>query len=311
LGFLALFVVSAACGGQREPEQSDSPNEVGDGPESNEDNPVSGGGTRDAGTSKTPDAAKAPATRKRDAGSTGPSAQPVNAKDLIKSGDSVFFVGNSFFGWEGRELPVWIEALGQANQPAIAINTGSHLVPGNNPLSWFYQQQESQDAIESGRYDVFILQGEEHEPRDDKEGFQQAVRDYHKAITAKGGRVMLFMTWDFDWDTYGDFFPALVASYEEIGKELGIPVIPVGLIYDDCRKDPYGSEQGFWLNNDDGHQNVKGFTVNAYATFSMLTGINPQGRYIDAEGNTNTDDELMRYLSDKSWERVKVRLSAK
>ena len=40
----------------------------------------------------------------------------------------------------------------------------------------------------------------------------------------------------------------LAASYNEIGAEIGIPVVPVGLVYQDCEKSPYvRSGKSDWL----------------------------------------------------------------
>jgi hypothetical protein len=227
---------------------------------------------------------------------------------LIERGDAVFFVGNSFFDYEGRVLPEWVAAVGQSVSPAFPIVMGSHIVPGVNPLSWFFKQKTSQNAIASGKYKLFILQGEETEPVDDKAGFHDAVRAYHRAITAAGGKLMLFMTWDFYWYRNNPgFFQKLSAAYEEIGAELGVPVIPVGLIWDDCNKAPFAGQGAYFLNSRDLHQNAMGSAVNAYATFSMLTGIDPHGVPFAASGNTSSR-ELLEYLSDRAWPRVASRL---
>jgi len=136
------------------------------------------------------------------------------------------------------------------------------------------------------------------------------VRDFHRAVTAAGGRTVLFMTWDFRWRP---FIAELAASYDEIGRELGIPVIPVGLIYRDCGRSPPHGETPFWLTasaehpDGDLHENEKGTAVNAYATFAMLTGRNPLGRNFVAPGNSN-DDALMFYFSNMAWSEVRLRL---
>ncbi|HEX7477219.1 MAG TPA: hypothetical protein VF331_05395 [Polyangiales bacterium] len=229
---------------------------------------------------------------------------------LIDDGAAVFFVGNSFFDAQNLDLPDWVAAVGQAVSPKITIKTGSHIVAGNNPLQWFFQQQQSQDAIASKKYKVFILQGEEFEPVDHKQQFQDAVRAYYHAVTASGGSVMLFMTWDFKWDEgqpAPTFLDQLSSAYDEIGKELHIPVIPVGLIYDDVNNALPPGEVRYFLNGGSLHQTEKGTAVNAYATFSMLTGINPKGASFAATGNTNSPT-LLQYLSDKSWARVAPRL---
>ena len=229
---------------------------------------------------------------------------------LIQDGDSVFFVGNSFFGWQDRKLAEWVSALGHALSPPIRIEVGSDIVFGNTPLAGFLDHPATRAALASHKYRVFVLQGEEFEPVDHKAAFHQAVRDFHRAITAAGGRTVLFMTWDFRWRP---FIGELAASYDEIGRELGIPVIPAGLIYRNCGRFPPHGETRFWLTadaeNPEGnlHENEKGTAVNAYATFEMLTGRNPRGRNFVARGNTN-DDALMRYFSDMAWSEVRLRL---
>lgn len=237
------------------------------------------------------------------------SAPQAPAPWLIKSGDSVFFVGNSFFNYTNRDLPTWVSAIGKTVEPPVTINTGSHIVYGTRPLSWFFQQPASQNAIKSGKYKVFVIQGEEREPVENKTGFHQAVRDYNSAVKANGGTVMLFMTWDFAWEKDTAFFKNLVTAYEEIGKELKIPVVPVGLIYDDANTQPFGNQKPYWLTGQQLHQVESGTAVNAYATFAMLTGINPMGRPFAAPGNTNSP-EMLKYLSDKTWARVTPRLSS-
>jgi hypothetical protein len=226
---------------------------------------------------------------------------------LIQSGDAVFFVGNSFFDTYDRNLPKWVAGVGRAVAPAIEIETGQHLVPGNQPLRWFLEQKESRDAIASGKFDVFVLQPEEREPVDHNAEFEQAVRDYHRAVTAQGGTIMLFMTWELVEEQGSDFFEKLATAYDKIGRELDVPVIPVGRIYDDCNKDPYPGERPYFLTGQELHQTEKGTAVNAYATFGMLTGIDPMGRSFDAPGNDNSP-ALLKYLSDKTWARVAPRL---
>ena len=240
-----------------------------------------------------------------------PSRGPWAAATPVHSGDGVFFVGNSFFGWQGRSLPDWVAALGQAVTPPIEIGTGSDIVIGNHPLSGFLTHPATRAALASRKYQVYVLQGEEMEAVDHKAAFQQAVRDFDRAVAAAGGRTVLFMTWDFPWRRFID---KVAASYDEIGRELGIPVIPVGLVYQDCGCRPFAPGQSpHWLTADaahregDLHPNEQGAAVNAYTTFEMLTGLDPAGRNFVAPGNSN-DDAMMKYLSAMTWARVSPRL---
>jgi len=245
---------------------------------------------------------------RRGTGSGGPGA----GAGIVKDGAAVFFVGNSFFGWGDRPLPAWVSGLGAALSPPFDIETGSDVVFGNAPLSSFLTHAATRDALASRKYRVFVLQGEEYEAVDHKAQFQQAVRDFNRAIVAAGGRTVLFMTWEFGWRPFTD---EVAASYDQIGHELGIPVIPVGLIYRDCDRHPFHGEAPHWLTADaahpqgDLHENERGTAVNAYATFELLTGIDPLGKNFAAPGNTN-DDEIMKYFSAMAWNRVSPRLRA-
>ena len=123
---------------------------------------------------------------------------------------------------------------------------------------------------------------------------------------------MLFMTWEFH---FRPFIDALASSYDETGGELGIPVIPIGLIYKDCDRRSYRNAAPYWLTASaekpagDLHQNEKGTAVNTYATFAMLTGRDPMGVTFEAPGNTNSND-AMKYFSAMAWARVAPRLTA-
>jgi hypothetical protein len=243
----------------------------------------------------------------REAHDPGP---PPAYRPVVHDGDAVYFVGNSFFDWQGRSLPAWVAALGAAMSPPIRLEVGGDIVPGEQPLSEFLEHAATREAIASGRYDVFVLQGYEFEPVDHKDEFHAAVREFHRRIVAAGGRTVLFMTWDFH---FRPFIDELAASYDEIGRELGIPVIPAGLVHADCGRSPPGSEGRHFLTADlehpdgDLHQNAKGTAVNAYTTFAILTGRDPRGTNFAAPGNDN-DDTLMQYLSTMAWARVAPRL---
>jgi hypothetical protein len=230
----------------------------------------------------------------------------------VRDGDSVFFVGNSFVGWEDYPLPLWVAALGRAMSPPVRLDVGADIVFGNLPLAAFLDHRATRRALRSGRYKAWVLQGEEYEPVDHKAAFHQAVREFNAAIAGAGGRAVLFMTWEFH---FRPFIDALAASYDEIGQELGIPVIPAGLIYKDCDRTPYRNARPYWLTaspdrpQGDLHQNAQGTAVNAYATFATLTGLDPMGCNFAAPGNAN-DDDLMRYFSTMAWARVAPRLAS-
>jgi hypothetical protein len=237
-----------------------------------------------------------------------PKLSPALYDPPLPNGGSIFFVGNSFFGWEGRNLPEWVRALGQAQ--GVPFTVGGDIVPGDLPLSDFLRHPAIQRALASRGYKVWVLQGHELEPVDHPQEFKQAVRDFNRAITAAGGKAVLFMTWEFRWRR---FLPEVADAYESIGQELGIPVIPAGLVYWDCGRSPPGNRGPFFLTaspehpDGDLHENALGSAVDTYVTYSILTGRNPLGQAFTAPGNTISLD-LLKYLSDHAWDRAALRL---
>lgn len=231
---------------------------------------------------------------------------------LVGDGDAVFLVGNSFLAWDGRRLDEWLVALGKASSPPVRLSVDADIRLGNEALGDFLEHRATRQALASRRYKVFVLQGEEYEPVDRKAQFHRAVRSFHRSVTAAGGKTALFMTWEFPWRRFLD---QLAASYDEIGAELGIPVIPVGLIYRDAAAHAPPKQSAFWLTasvqhpRGDLHPNEKGAAVNTYATFALLTAIDPRGTGFRAPGNSN-DAATLRLLSALAWERVRTRLSS-
>lgn len=238
------------------------------------------------------------------------SGPPPAYPPLVPEGGAVFFVGNSFFDWDGRPLPQWVAALGSAVSPAIELEVAGDIVPGEAPLAEFLEHAATREALAARRYDVFVLQGFEFEPVDDARGFHAAVRAFDREIRAAGGHTALFMTWDFH---FRPFIDELAAAYDAIGRELGIPVIPAGLVHADCGRSPPAGEGRHFLTADaehprgDLHQNEQGTAVNAYTTFATLTGRDPRGTTFVAPGNDN-DAARMAYFAEKAWARVAPRL---
>ncbi len=239
-----------------------------------------------------------------------PRADVPLAPPLVHDGDAVFFVGNSFFGWRDRPLPQWVAEVGRALTPPTRLEVGANIVLGNTPLGELLVDAVTQEALRSRRYRVWVLAAEEFEPVDHKARFHQAVRDFDRAVRESGGRTVLFMTWDFPWRP---FIAELADSYDEIAHELGIPVVPAGLVFHDAHLAPPAGRGPYWLLEDTGdpstllHQNELGSAANAYVTFAVLTGRDPRGARLDAVTGA-VDDAALRHLSDLAFARAVERL---
>lgn len=227
----------------------------------------------------------------------------------MPDGGSIYFVGNSLLEWGGRGLPDWLAAFGAAQ--GLRFETGSDIVPGDLPLSAFLEHPAVKSALASRKYQVWIIQGHELEPVEHPERFEEAVTAFHEAIAASGGRMLLFMTWEFRWRR---FMPELEKAYDAIGRRLGVPVIPAGLVYLDCEKEPPEGMTPFFLTasperpDGDLHGNRLGTAANVYVTYAILTGRNPEGQAFPVPGG-DIDPAMRRYLSDRAWARAAQRLA--
>jgi hypothetical protein len=241
-------------------------------------------------------------------GLTEVAAPPARYEAPLPDGGSVYFVGNSFFSWDGNSLPVWLASLGKAQ--GLNFEVGGDIVPGELPLSAFLKHPAVSAALASGKYRVWVVQGQEREPVDNPAEFKQAARNFDRAIKASGGRMVLFMTWEFRWRK---FMPQLTYAYESIGKELGIPIIPAGLVYWDCERSPPDHMGQFFLTaspeapSGGMHENKLGMAANTYTVYAILTGRDPHGRSFEATG-AGIDTEMLEYLSARAWARSAPRL---
>lgn len=226
----------------------------------------------------------------------------------LPNGGAVYFVGNSFFAWEGRELPEWVAALGAAD--GVSFRVGGDLVPGDRPLGAFFHDPSVQAALASRKFQVWVLQAHEFEPVDHPEEFRRAVEEFDRAIRAAGGRTVLFQTWEFRWRK---FLPELVAGIERVAQPLSLPVIPAGQVYRDLGDAPPPGMGPFFLTADpehpegDLHENALGTAVNTYVTYATLTGRDPAGRRFVTH-NATVAAELLPLFSGRAWARAEERL---
>ena len=151
---------------------------------------------------------------------------PLRYDPPLPAGGSVFFVGNSMTTWKDLSLPDWIYALGKAE--GVPLVTGSDVVPGDLLLGDFLHHPKVLEALASRKYSVWILQAHELEPVDHPAEFRRTILAFHNAITAAGGRTVLFVTWEFPWR---HFITEIAEGYEEVGQDIQAPIIPIGQVY--------------------------------------------------------------------------------
>lgn len=108
----------------------------------------------------------------------------------------VLFVGNSYTSV--GDLPLVVRELSGARDDALPLEVESVLV-GGATLWDHWTTTGARERIETGAFDVVVLQGQSTEPIRDARGFSTgfgfAARYLAEAAVAHGARVVFFVTW--------------------------------------------------------------------------------------------------------------------
>ena len=147
----------------------------------------------------------------------------------------VYFVGNSYTS--ANDIPAMVASLAAADGRRLAATTE---VPGGFTLQRHWAEGRAAKAIAEGHYDWVVLQDQSQvpsfEPSQVASDMAPAVRAFVAAIRAAGARPLLYETWarqhgDPDnrpHDSYAAMQARLCETYEAFGRDLGVPVAPVG-----------------------------------------------------------------------------------
>lgn len=216
--------------------------------------------------------------------------RPGHCADAHAAGDeddvrNVLMIGNSYTF--GNELNLIVQAIAASTSEPLHVERAAR---GNYTLNQHCLDPDTSAALNRRDWDLVILQSYSVAPAVPElreEYLFPAVRELHRRIQARHARTMLFMTWgrrdglngEFlgrrvafkDYDTMQD---AVAEGYDAIGRELNIPVIPVGKAWEFAR-DRY-PEIPLYIK-DGSHPNVNGSYLAALTIFGMITGRCPRG----------------------------------
>jgi hypothetical protein len=134
----------------------------------------------------------------------------------------VLFVGNSYTFV--NDLPAMLAELAKAGgQPAVVHKKET---PGGCSLEKHWKDGKAAKLIQEGKWDVVVLQDHSLGALKAKDAMFEYGKKLDAEVKAKGARTVLYMTWARanTPETQKD----ITAAYEELGKELGATVAPVG-----------------------------------------------------------------------------------
>lgn len=211
-------------------------------------------------------------------GATGPGGAPATSGGGGGAAPAplrVLFVGNSYT--YVNDLPGVVDALDEAT-PAVALEVSS-VVVGGATLQDHWVSTGARDSIETGQFDVVVLQGQSVEPITQPDVFQTYAGLLGQAARDAGGHAVWYATWarrEGDaFYTFGDpatpaeMTAALDAGY--VTASGGVePVAHVGQAWELALTD----DPSLVLYADDGsHPSPAGTLLAAFVMFRAVSGV--------------------------------------
>src|SRR5436305_1474803 len=150
------------------------------------------------------------------------SSKSARGKKSLK----VLFIGNSFTA--RNDLPGLIAQLAADAGHALDHKL---LSIGGASLRTHWNKGEALKEIQSGDYDIVVLQEQSTLPVKNAARMHENVRLFDEAIRAAGARTALYLTWARRHAPESQ--EPITDAYAGIGRELGATVVPVGVAWQD------------------------------------------------------------------------------
>ena len=156
------------------------------------------------------------------------------------------------------------------------------------------------DRIRAGGYAAVILQEDIPELTEHSVApFFEYGRRFDREIREAGGQAVLFMAWPYarlNWVSLAQ----IAQAHRDLGKELGVPVAPVGLAFERALKQRPDLPI---LGRDREHETIPGTYLAASVIYATLFGESPQGfKYCPA----GVSAEAAAFLQRVAWETVQA-----
>ncbi len=197
---------------------------------------------------------------------------PSSAHNGSKAPGRLLFVGNSFTYYNGG-LENHVKELAKSSRPPRSIET-DRATQGGATLKILNGKQIVHDKIREGAYDAIILQEDIPELTEHSVApFFEQARRFDQEIRSAGSRTVLFMAWPYErlnWVTLAE----IAQAHRDIGKELGVPVAPVGLAFQRALAE---RPKLAMLGRDKEHETIHGTYLAANVIHATLFGETPKG----------------------------------
>ena len=133
----------------------------------------------------------------------------------------MLFIGNSFT--TKNDLPTLLSAIAKAGK---GITIESQIISAGGASLRRHWNAGAASRITSAKWDYVVFQEQSTLPVKNFNRFHENVREFVPAMKESGAKMVLFMTWARKKEPENQSL--LTDSYNQIGKELGASVVPVG-----------------------------------------------------------------------------------
>jgi hypothetical protein len=237
---------------------------------------------------------------------TAETAWPV----LLRDGDTILFIGNSYVGSEGGLENHFRRTVAKA-VPPLTVKAYWPAMYDKAALAEMYTDEVAQ-WIPTGDAGIVVIQS----------GANAAMQRFADLVKGSGRQLIILGTWadnpalaDGGWDAFRSATQADAERVRAFEKQGGAPVVPCGLIYYDLLADPPpfdGLRPDFLFVPGSSIQNDLGTLVNVAALYAVTTGRSPVGLPCWEP----FPDSLVRAVEERVWRIVqdwkagKVKLKA-
>lgn len=209
----------------------------------------------------------------------------------------LLFVGNSFTYYNGG-LENHVKALADSAHPPRRI-IADRATKGGATLQVLQGLDWVHDKLRAGGYDLVILQEDIPELTEHSVApFFEQARNFAREIREFRGKPVLFMAWPYarlNWVT----LEQIAQAHRVIGKELGVPVAPVGVAFARALRERPGLAM---LGRDQEHESLHGTYLAASVIYATIFGQSPKGLTYCPAG---LSAEEAGFLQEVAWATVR------
>jgi len=205
----------------------------------------------------------------------------------------VLFIGDSFTYSQGG-IYTHVENLAAATDPPLLITTDK-AVSGGAFLKRLWEMQQPLKAINSGMFDVVVLQDDI--PETNLDYFRQYARMFVDEVRKNKARPVLFMAWAYQrlsWISMDQ----IARAHRDLARELNVDVAPVGIAWQVAAKQQPGLDM---YAADREHPSAYGMYLAACVVYATIYDRNPSGLKYVMSGMTADQATVLQRIA---WQTV-------